>query len=277
MTPASDDQTRRTNRRRFLTGLGATLGTIGAIPPRTRAQSNGGRTPLATGPLDFKIYSSLLGSGGDDNPDTPAEFAFPDGPTSEEDPMFEFHDPSGTAFFDPSVIEMTPNGNTLHHALQFFNGWIIDRMPKPYSLVHEQDGRYTERGQTMNFTARSLEEIMAELSDLADQLGMSLDKLLELVNSAPLEALAGKRWRAVGNDVVQLVAKGDSRPIFALTRIDFYSRGGGQPELDQSLLYVIWPDGAPDDGDLFPGPILPGVREEAKTLIEAGAANLGGQ
>ncbi|MDX1745290.1 MAG: hypothetical protein R3324_05075 [Halobacteriales archaeon] len=191
--------------------------------------------------------------------------------------MFQFHDPTGTSLFDPSEIEMTPNGNTLHHSLRFFNGWIIDRMPKPYPLVHEQNGRYTERGQSMNFTARSFGAIKAELKAFALSLGRDPADLLALVNFEPLEALAGKRWRAVGNDVVQLMAKGDPHPMFALTRIDFYTRGGGPPELDQSLLYVIWPDKESDEGELFPGSIPSDIKLEAEALIESGAANLGGQ
>lgn len=259
--------------------MGATGTILGGLPTAALASNGdhdddspggGGRT-IATGPLDFEIYSSLLGADPDGDPNTPSEFGYPDAP------MFRFHDHSGTAFFDPSQIRMTPTGTTLHHALRFFNGWLIDRRPKPYTLVHGEDGRYTERGQTMNFTAQSEADLEETLRALAATNGALAKEVFDRLVTAPLFAIAGERWRAVGNDVVQLVAKGDPRPRHALTRVDFYSRGGGKPELSQSLLYVIWPRPSASADEFDPGPMPPGAVEEARQLITSGPANLGGQ
>lgn len=273
MKPTTDRSTRRPNRRRFLTGLGAAGAALGALPTSTLANDgeNEGRQSLATGSLDFTIFSSRLGEVSDDDPDTVDEFGYPD------DPMFRFHDHSGTAFFDPSQIVMTPDGTTLHHALRFFNGWLIDRRPKPYVLVHEANGRYTERGQTMSFTAKTEAEIQAQLDQLAEANQALFEEVSARLTPEPLFALAGKRWRAVGNDIVQLVAKNDPRPRYALTRIDFYTQRGGKAQLSQSLLYVLWPRSGADPDEFAPGPMPDEADSHAQAMIAAGKANLGGQ
>ena len=271
----NDSHTRRSILRSTTIGLGlagfltSTHG-VGAKKQGKPTKTNG-KIPLEDGPAEFRVYVAKADDASKDL-DEPGDFTYP------RSPSIASEDPKG-GLFDASDIEKTPNGKTLHHSLRFFQGFLLTKnRGKPYVLIHEGDGQFTERGQHMNFEARSTDALKRRLREAR------VDP--SFAEREPLATLAGKEWRAVGNDVVQFA--GDptkSRRIrWSLTRIDFYSRGGGRPQCELSALYVIYPnldengkptEANPADPRLRP---IPGtVRQEGRDLITDGRANLGGQ
>lgn len=278
-----------TTRRNVLRGVtvGAGLGGLstpvlgrpdddrGSGGSRDDQDSDGGRVSLVDGHAEFRLYvADGPGSrdGGSDEPDRPGQFGYPHAPAmASEDP------PGG--LFDASEMEKTPNGGTLHHSLQFFNGFLMRRSRgKPYVLVGENGGRFRARGQHVNFEARTT----AELKALFARYGMDP----RLAYAEPLATLAGGSWRGVGNEVVQFWGDpAESRRIlWSATRVDFYSRGGGPPEPELSALYVIYPnlDASGNPAPANPanptiGAILPPARQAGRELVTDGRANPGGQ
>jgi hypothetical protein len=217
------------------------------------------------------MFVGKSGDGGDD-PDDRSEFGFPENPTiAAEDPV--------GGLFDAGIIEKTPNGTVLHHVFRFFQGLLIRRdRGKPYVLRHEGDGRYTSRGQHVNFEAVTTKELQTRLE------GVGLEP--ELAGVEPLAPLAGGTWRGVGADIVQLVDdSADSRRIHSsVTRVDFYRRGRGRPTHELSALYAIYPN-VDETGEPVPAdpqnPTIRGMPAETRQagieLIEAGRRNPGGQ
>jgi hypothetical protein len=271
----NDSQTRRSLLRNASIGLG--LAGFLTLPRGVAAKKQGkgnntkGKIPLEDGPAEFRVYVAKAdGSSGD--LDEPVDFNYP------RKPSIASEDPKG-GIFDASDIVKTPNGKTLHHSLRFFQGFLLTKNHgKPYVLIHEGDGRYTERGQHMNFEARSTDALKRRLSEAR------VDP--SLAEREPLDTLAGNEWRAVGNDVVQFAADpAQSRRIrWSLTRIDFYRRSGGPPQCELSALYVIYPnlDGNGNPTEANPAnptirPIPGTIGREGRNLINDGRANLGGQ
>ena len=245
-------------------GAGGLLSIVAAIPAAARGRGaakgrgaaqgsgapdnepTGGKLALEPIPVNFAIY----GGGGDD----PANFGYPVGPLASglDDPG------TGDSLFDASGLEMTPSGNTLHHGFRFSPDHRIVGKPKPYTLVHEGSGRYTTRGQVVNF----------RLED-----DVSLAPYIEYVFPA------GK-WRAVARETITLV-QGESEMesgVWAVTRVDFYTRGGGRPNYVKSLLYLL---GTPNflgiGGDGVPIVVNQDLEDEVEKFIGAGPANHGGQ
>ena len=153
-------------RRSYLKRVGIAAAALGGLS--SSAAASDGDT-LAGTPGFFSVYYNLEG-----DPSDPDEFGFSEQP---------FFGGKNDGLFDSSGIRISPNRNTLHHYLQVFAGFVMEDEPKPYTLVNEGEGVFESRGQTVNFTARSLEEISEKLGPLA--------------NSPPLTTLAGGTWRAV--------------------------------------------------------------------------------
>lgn len=244
--------------------------------PDENGDGEGGRVPLIDGPAEFRVFVGKTSDDGTeeqtDEPDKDGEFAYPTGPTLASE------DPAG-GLFDASEIEKTPEGSTLHHTLQFFQGFLMRTgRAKPYVLVHEGNGRFRARGQHVNFEARTTSELKA----LFSRFGMDP----ALADAEPLVTLAGGTWRGVGNEVVQFLGDPEeSRRIrWSATRVDFYDRDRGRPSYELSVLYVIYPnldgDGNPTEAnpaDPTLGAIPPGARQAGRELITDGRANLGGR
>jgi len=256
--------TRRALVRSAALGLG--LGAL-ATPVSGRKSDNGERTPLVDGDAEYRIYVAS-----DDSPDTPEAFGYPNAP------VLAGEDVGDGGLFDASDIEKTPNGQTLHHSLQFFQGLLIRKnRAKPYVMTHQGDGRFVSKGQSINFEART----KAELQALLARAGYP-----DLTETEPFATLAGGRWRAVARDVVQFLGDPEKSDTIAwsLTRVDFYSQGSGKPSYELSALYVIYPN---LDADWQPTPanprnptirpILPPAKAAGFDLIADGRANLGGQ
>jgi hypothetical protein len=252
-------------------GKGRATGNSGDADP-SKGREEKGRISLIDGPAKFQVFVGESGDDADD-PDEAAEFGFPGNPTIAGE------DPADGGLFDAGKIEKTPNGNTLHHVFEFFQGLVIRRdRGKPYVLRHEGEARFTSRGQHVNFEARSTDELRA----LLDRAGLDP----ALADRDPLETLAGGTWRGVGADIVQLVDDSpDSRRIrSSVTRVDFYRRGQGRPTYELSALYAIYPN---LDEEGSPEPASPGTptnrgmpsetNEAGLELIEDGRRNLGGQ
>jgi len=261
--------TTQTTRRALIrsAALGLGLGAL-ATPVAGRKSDQGGRTSLVDGDAEYRIYVSK----DTDSPDTPEAFDYPNAP------VLAGEDIDNGGLFDASDIEKTPNGQTLHHSLQFFQGLLIRKnRGKPYVMTHQGDGRFVSKGQSINFEART----KAELQALLARAGYP-----DLTETEPFATLAGGRWRAVARDVVQFVDDDPATNTIAwsLTRVDFYTRGGGKPSYELSALYVIYPN---LDADWQPTPanpldptirpILPPAKAAGFDLIADGRANLGGQ
>lgn len=255
-------------------GLAGLTVPVQAGPPEDGPNGNGttgGKTPLLDGVAEFKLYVGRADDGPDE-PDEPGAFGYP------ERPRIASEDPVG-GLFDAGNIEKTPNGQTLHHTFEFFQGLLIStKKAKPYVLRHEGDGRFVSEGQHVNFEARTSRELRA-LFEKAE-----VDPAL--ADREPLATLAGGQWRAVGNDIVQFLGDPErSRRLHSsVTRVDFYSRGGGPLEYELSALYVIYPnvdeDGQPtpaDPTDPTLRPIPPTTRRFGTELITDGRSNPGGQ
>jgi hypothetical protein len=242
-----------------------------AAKKQRKPRKTKGKIPLEDGPAEFRVYVANADDASEDL-DEPGDFNYP------RNPSIASEDPKG-GLFDASDIEKTPNGKTLHHTLRFFQGFLLTKnRGKPYVLIHEGDGRFTERGQHMNFEARSTDGLKRRLREAR------VDP--SFADREPLATLAGNEWRAVGNDVVQFAEDpAQSRRIqWSLTRVDFYRRGGGPPQCELSALYVIYPNldenGEPTDAnpaDPTLRPIPGAVRQVGRELITDGHANLGGQ
>lgn len=291
------DTTPWIDRRTVLKGSGVALAGLGGLA--TPVAAKGKRVSLLDGPAEFQLFWS--GADGDPtDADEPADFGYPSDPSdlpfdgSGNGAFLGGEDPTG-GLFDASDIEMTPNGKTLHHTLQFFGGFLMDRnRGKPYTLVNEgivpvsgipglpAAYRFAARGQHITFDAVSQEELIAALGQLADA---SVEG-----SSAPLFSLAGGRWRAVGSEVLYVAPDPDNdyKPgriaPFSSTRVDFYTRSRGRPAHALSLLYVIYPDFDPDPADPAngTGPLLfqsipQTIYEEGLAMVSRGPLNLGGQ
>lgn len=248
-----------TNRRSYLKGLGIGAAAIGGLSAPAAAS---GDDTLKLTPGSFSVYGSVA-----DEPDELDEFGFPD------DPFLAGLNPiEDKPLFDSSDIRITPNRNTLHHELQVFAGLLMECKPKPYTLVRiDDDGLFEARGQTVNFTARSMEEIAGRVKELPPELfGEASPTLFEA-----LPLLAGEKWRAVATERIKVdLSDGpDFDYEWAATRVDLYSRGGERPEHTLSLIYVLWADTQyieePEPQEK--------AEEYAKDLIEAGPLNMGGQ
>lgn len=269
------------DRRTFVKGAG----TVGAIaggfatpafanPGKGKGKESGGREPLVDAPVDFKLYWSNVDAESSD-PDEPGDFGYPMASSSPTGGLFaQGFDPAGGGLFTTSEIEMTPNGGSLHHTLQFFQGMLMKSKPKPYTLVHTGDGRYESRGQVDNFEARSQQTIKA----LLERAGFDP----RMADHPPISTLAGENWRAVATDRIQMETDDDgptTMPEWGLTRVDFYSQGGGKPEYTLSLLYVIWVvPGPATKNPRAVHPIPDDVNQVTRDeLIAPGRRNLGGQ
>ncbi|WP_336024388.1 hypothetical protein [Halobellus salinisoli] len=269
----------RTTRRTLIRSAAVGLGLGALATPATGRRSKGGngrgretdngKISLVDGDAEYRIY---IAGDGDGAADTVEAFAYP------KEPVLASEDPVG-GLFDAGDIEKTPNGQTLHHTLRFFQGLLIRKdRGKPYVMVHQGDGRFVSKGQSINFEARTTEELWA----LFEGAGFDPD----FAALEPFATLAGGRWRALARDVVQFAGDPEtSRSIaWSITRVDFYTRGGGRPSPELSALYAIYPnldeDGRPTTANPLDPTIrpMPGpTRETGRELIADGRANLGGQ
>lgn len=210
-----------------LLGLGATL----AGPVRA---DEGRRFPLDSVPVYFTVYAGV----GDD----PGTFRYPDSPGE-----FRGFDPAG-ALFDASELVKSANGKTIYYDFHFTPDNSIVGPVRPYVLVHEQDGRYTSRGQEATF----------DVSTVPEQFPF----------------LQPGTWRAVGRDVVKLDRKGGELD-WAITRVDFYRVDGETQTYQLSLLYLIWREGfgaSVTDPQNPQADIPSAVDEAARELVAAGVA-----
>lgn len=255
-------------RRTVLKGTGVSLAALAGLASPVAA-GKGKRKSLLDGPAEFRLYWSDEDKTADD-PDKPGDFDYPSTPfLLSEDP--NDMDPEKDGLFDASEIEMTPNGKALHHTLRFFNGFLIERnQGKPYILknrgLDQETGlyRFAAHNQEMTFRAVSQEE-------LADT---------QIGNGAyvpPFSTLAGGKWRALGREVIFILPGEDGSPgrlaPYSATRVDFYGLGGGSPEFELSLLYIIYPNEKKDSVE--PIPTVP-FRTGGKFITD-GRRNLGGQ
>ena len=192
----------------------------------------------------------------EDEPSTAGDLGFP------ETPFLGGPNPDGEkVLFDSSDIRISPNRNTLHHDLQVFAGFLMGDESKPYTIVNVGDGVFEARGQTVNFTAPSLEELKPRLGPLA--------------STRPVTELAGGKWRAVATEQIKIDLSGDA-PFdyeWAATRVDFYTRGDGQPEHKLTLIYALWADLDSAETSVLRAK----AEDKASDLIESGPLNLGGQ
>ena len=255
--------------------IGVGLGSL-SVPVLGRPDENGdgegGRVSLVDGPAEFRVFVGRASDDGTDDPKRDSEFGYPARPTLASE------DPDG-GLFDASEIEKTREGSTLHHTLQFFQGFLMRTgRGKPYALVHEGDGRFRARGQHVNFEARTT----TELKVLFSRFGLNP----ALADAEPLATLAGGTWRGVGNEVVQFWGDPEEsrRILWSATRIDFYDRDRGRPSYELSALYVVYPnldgDGNPTEAnpaDPTIGAMPRDARKAGRELITDGRANLGGQ
>ncbi|WP_144904422.1 hypothetical protein [Halobellus captivus] len=261
--------TRRSFIRSAAFGLG--LGAL-ATPVAGRKSGQSERTSLVDGPAEYRIYIAESDSRSE-SPNTPAEFDYPN------DPVLASEDPADGGLFDASAIEKTPNGETLHHSLQFFQGLLMRKeRGKPYVMVHQGDGRFVSKGQSVNFEARTT----AELETLFEQAGFDSG----LTVTEPFATLAGGRWRAIARDIVQFLGDPETSQIIAwsLTRVDFFTRGRGRPSHELSALYAIYPNVDEDGNSVSANPRNPEItpmpgptRDAGEALIAEGRPNLGGQ
>ena len=276
MTDATPRATRRTVLRGATTGaaaLGLTAPDAGR--PETnrgpggrdgRGGRGGGRVTLLDGPAEYRVYVGT----GDRAPSDPADFGFP------ARPALAGEDPVG-GLFDAGEIEKTPNGRTLHHELQLFQGLLMRaERGKPYVLVHEGDGRFRARGQHVTFDARTTPELRALLAHAG------LPPSLASID--PLATLAGRSWRAIGREIIQFLGDPtDSRRIhWSVTRLDCYDRSQRGSAPDLSLCYVIYPkldaDGTPAPANPTAptlGPMPPDARRIAREFVTDGRVRPG--
>lgn len=247
-----------------------------SIHPQSRGTGRG-RTRLIDGPAEFQIFVAK-GAETEGSNET-SGIGYPEPPHRPGDPTIVGEDPGNGGLFDASTIEKTPNGNVLHHVFEFFQGLVIRKnRGKPYVLRHEGHGRFTSRGQHVNFKARSADELRTSL-EVACQVPA-------LADIEPLRTLAGGAWRGVGADIVQFAGNpAESRRIlWSVTRVDFYRRGGGRPTHELSALYAIYPN-LDHERNPVPAnlgtPSIRGMPEETRQagieLIEADRQNLGRQ
>lgn len=152
-------------------------------------------------------------------------------------------DEDGT-YWDTSGLKVTPNGKTVHDVLAFFQSWLIKKdYVKPYVLVYKGNGLYMSEGEVINYQ-------FAE--DLPEE----------------MEELEGKKRRAVVTTWLKLDADGQFE--WMVLRADYYTRGEGPMEYFITNIYPVWDAGL--------GKEMPeAVSQVLNGLINAGAANLGGQ
>ncbi|KXA99459.1 hypothetical protein AKJ41_05385 [candidate division MSBL1 archaeon SCGC-AAA259O05] len=144
-------------------------------------------------------------------------------------------------YYDTSELKITPNGETMHNVLEFFEysyNFIKGHPFKPYVLTHDSKGLYRAKGELLYY----------EWKD------------------------DGKR-RTVVNTEIKLESKGEGY-LWMVQRADYYSIGEGKPEYLGSYGYIVW------NTDRY-GTGLENLPEEAMThfesMVEAGPANPDGQ
>lgn len=260
--------TKTPNRRQYLKSVGIGAVSLAGLSSPAAAKKN---TTLADPPGYLTIYTG----GGSDAPNDPNEaddFGFP------EAPFFGgVHPGGGNGIVGGNEIRITPNRRTLHHDLRLFGGLVMEDKPKPYVLVNQGGGLFESRGQIANFTARPADAIYNAIVGVLNE--DTADYLMS--PGSPLSTLAGKKWRGVATDRMDVEVEVDEPYANdAITRVDFYERGRGKPEYTLSLLYVLWNDPAPDPS-LAPSEIpgeMPGETEtRTEEVIEGGRLNMGGQ
>ena len=285
-----------TTRRKLLRTIGASglLAGVGAVPAVADPPREPGRKSINDAEnVQFAIYPV---SGTNIIPldefikshDGASDYSvetIPDDPLNRPDAAIMGRDEEGV-LFDAENIEMTTNGRTLHYRFRFTPWELIVGSAKPYTLTLDGEGRYTSRGQTVNFSideefTRLLKAILAgdiEFEDVDGLPEVVLDDLEELLADSDLAMPIGQllhlftsviepgRWRAVGRDTISIGPESDD--AWAVTRVDFYPIGHAGQASKFSLLYVIWSE----DGDPS------AATKEAESFLEDdGPANRGGQ
>ena len=213
-----------------------------------RNQTGRGRESLPSIEVNYAIYAWK----GEQSPDV----VYPGSPMA-----FGSDDPEDdNSLFDSSDLKWTSNRNTLHHGFRFTPGHQLVGKPKPYTLVHEGGGKYRTRGQVVNF--RLTEDVSLPFPNLPEG------------DFPEGGTFAEGRYRAVARETIALIVP----DVWAVTRVEFYTRGRGEPELLASLLYLLGTETFLPKNDIGI-PIADGEDfvEEVDSFITAGPANQGGQ
>lgn len=253
------------NRRTVLKSSGIALAGLGGLTSTVAAggKGDGGkRVSLFDGPAEFQLFWS-----GADDPPTKAgeeaEFGFPSDPfLATEDPNDMYDDREG--IFDASEIEMTPNGQTLHHTFRPLGGKLIEGgRGKPYTLINRGlvSGSpiplysFEAKGQILNFEAK--DEGEPEMDEIIGLIGILGG------DPTPITTLAGGRWRAVGSEIIYVLDEGGEpsrKAPYSVTRVDFYDRSSRPMAFALSILYVIYPN-LDENGNVVPAnPTNPDIR-----------------
>jgi|GEM_PF-7004233 len=246
-------------------------GAVSAAGTRNRGRGKSGLDPR---PVKFSLYWSGVDES-EAAPNDPAHFGYPADSDDSGGLLGTFVEETGKAFFDVTELLVTPNGQTMHNTLVFFQGVLLEGEPKPYVLTNRGDGLYRSNGEVANIETRSKDELEDALEEFAVDQDLEFDDLTSQFD--PLFSLAGRSMRAVGVDLVQTNVDDDRYAEWGVTRVDFYDRSGGGLEYLQSLVYSIWNTEVFDETDEDdPGPPTP-VDEETVALIEEGRLNPGGR
>lgn len=255
------------------TGLVGATGMAGVARANGPRNRSGGKTGLDPRPIEFSLYWSGVDES-TDAPDEPAHFGYPVDSDETGGLLGHFVDPEGTQFFDVTELLVTPNGQTMHNTLIFFQGMLLDGKPKPYVLTNRGDGLFRSNGEVANIETKPKEEVEDALETVVKEQEPEFSDIE--TQFAPLLELAGKSMRAAGVDLVKtdVDENGNRYPEWGVTRVDFYDRSDGGLEYLQSLVYSIW--NAEDSGEVGPTPPEP-VDEETVALIEEGRLNPGAQ
>jgi hypothetical protein len=244
----TNSYTTRLHRRTLLAGTAATL--AGATTAGVAAAKNGNngkkknREPLEDTSSTVAYLTYEPGEEG---------FGFPDDPVEKE----SFFD-DGNIEFDTTELEITTDGERIHHSLPLPGG-------KPYIIKHESDGLYCPNGAVINFEVEGGEDGI----------------------------LPEGRYRAVVREDVQLYEKGGYLD-WSVSRVDLFER----PKMEYigPTLIVIWdedgkennedksfrtespvPGEMPDPPDEVLDPdVFLDLKEAAVELMEADEPNPGG-
>lgn len=238
------------DRRTVLKSSGIALAGLGGLTSTVAARGNGNegkRVSLLEGPAEFQLFwSGVDGDPSEANeltdfgyPTDPADIPF-DGKGSNG-AFFATEDPIG-GLFNASQIEMTPNGQTLHHTFRPLGGNMLKRgRGKPYTLVNRGlvPGAplyaFEAKGQLLNFEAKDENELAGIISMISSLGG----------DPMPITKLAGGRWRAVGSEVIyvrDINGQPSRQAPYSVTRVDFYDRSSKPMNFALSILYVIYPN-----------------------------------
>lgn len=149
-------------------------------------------------PLDYTPVYYITYQGVGDDPD---DFSVWWGPG---------YDDTGD-LYDTSNIKKSPNGQTLHDVLAFFQGYLLKRdYFKPFVMTKVVDGLYKSKGELINYEFKE---------DLPEG----------------WEEYEGEKRRAVVTTWLKLDEDGQYK--WKVERVDYFTRGGGKPEYFSTNIY----------------------------------------